>query len=702
MAATEPQIRVCEVTRTYSSGDTELHALDHVSLAIERGEFVAIVGSSGSGKSTLMNIIGCLDRPTSGQYFFEGMDVAGLQEPELAHLRSQRLGFVFQTFNLLARTSAVENVALPLFYSEPGRAGRKGRMVRARASLEALGLGAREQNTPGQLSGGQQQRVAIARALINRPEVLLADEPTGNLDTRTSHEIMETLRALNRNDGVTVVLVTHEPDIAAYMDRIVTMRDGRIVSDERKAASAPDKAAGPGNHAGESRRPIAAANAPSVWLSFPFAAMIVSSAAQAIARNKMRSVLTMLGVFIGVAALIAMVAVGQGANAAVRRQIESLGTNLLVVLPGATTANGMRAGAGSASTLTTADAQAIRREDPAVVIVSYLIRQVGQVQYANQNWSTNVQGISPSYVETANWRITQGRAITADDEANAATVALIGDTVYHQLFSAYENPIGALIQVKGTPVRVVGMLASKGQSSYGQDQDDLIMIPYSTAERKVLGVAAPLQSQSSGDPYFPSISNPYGSMPRLTGYVNQIFVQAVSADQVLAASDQVNVTLARRHHIAPGTANDFAVRNLSQIAQTAESSSHIMALLLAVIASISLLVGGIGIMNILLVSVTERTREIGLRMAIGARRLHVLLQFLAEAVLLSVTGGAIGVLTGIGVAELISMLSQWPTELSTAAIVGGFLFSAIVGIFFGYYPARKASQLNPIEALRYE
>ncbi len=658
------------------------------------------MGSSGSGKSTLMALLGCLDRPTDGNYYFEGTDVAKLSEPELARLRSERLGFVFQSFNLLARTSAIENVALPLFYAA-SRPSRRSRTERARAVLSLLGLGDRESNTPGQLSGGQQQRVAIARALINNPAVLLADEPTGNLDTRNSHDIMDTLRALNRDRGVTIVVVTHESDIAAYADRIVTMRDGRIVSDERKRTSKEHTtaAAEPAPVQDEAAAALGLRVSGSVSA---FGLMIASAALQAIIRNKMRSALTMLGVFIGVAALIAMVAVGQGANQAVLKQIQSLGTNLLVVVPGTSTMGGARGGLGSASTLTVDDAEVLRREAPAVASVSYLIRQMGQTQYSNQNWTTNIQGVSPNYPPITNWQIAEGRGILPEDNDGAALVAVLGQTVVRQLFSADESPIGALIQAKSVPLRVIGILASKGQTPFGTDQDDLIMIPFSTAERKVLGVAAPSQQQAPLNwVYLPS-PNPYNLQPRLLGRVNQIYVQATSEDQVQTAIVQITGILARRHQIRPGDVNDFQVRNLSQIAETAQSSSRIMALLLAAVASISLIVGGIGIMNILLVSVTERTREIGLRMAIGARRLQVLLQFLAEAIFLSVSGGLAGIIMGVTTSIAISMIAGWPAPISFPAIAGGFLFSAAVGMFFGYYPARKAAHLDPIEALRYE
>jgi macrolide transport system ATP-binding/permease protein len=697
-------IEIRDVTRVFRLGDVEVQALRGVDLSIRPGEFVAIMGSSGSGKSTLMNIIGCLDRPTTGDYLLDGINVRQLREPELASIRSERLGFVFQSFNLLARTSAIENVGLPLYYAAAGPARRAERIDRAQEALRFVGLGEREGSTPGQLSGGQQQRVAIARALINRPSLLLADEPTGNLDTKTSHEIMETLIGLNRDQGVTIVLVTHEPDIAAYADRIVTMRDGEIVSDEALTRSAR---VGDGGRA----RSIAAAPLtvrptvsvlPTGNVALAFGAMVLAAAAQAIGRNKMRSALTMLGVFIGVAALIVMVAIGQGASDAVKKQIESLGTNMVVILPGAVTSGGIRAGFGSASTLTVADARAIHREDPAVAQIGYLIRQQGQVQYGNQNWTTTIQGVSDHYPAITNWQIAAGRGISIADENQASLVVLIGHTVYRQLFSPYENPVGAWIEVKGVTLRVIGVLAAKGQSPFGQDQDDLVMIPFTTAERKVLGVAAPSQQQTPLNWTYLPAPNPYNLQPRMTGYANQIYVQAVSQPLVAAAIDEATDTLMLRHHIRSGQLADFSLRNLSQFVETAESSSRVMALLLAAVASISLLVGGIGIMNILLVSVTERTREIGLRMAIGARRLHVLLQFLAEAVFLSVSGGLAGIAMGLACAAVIPFFFGWAAPVSPMAIGGGFVFAAIVGVFFGYYPARKAARLNPIDALRYE
>ncbi|HMA50950.1 MAG TPA: ABC transporter permease [Magnetospirillaceae bacterium] len=692
-----PVISLDRVSRVYRLGDTEVRALDEVSLTVEPGEFVAIMGTSGSGKSTLMNILGCLDQPDGGHYLLEGVDTAALSEPDLARIRGQRIGFVFQSFNLLTRTAAIENVALPLFY-----AGRtEGSLERAREALSLLGLAERQKNHPNQLSGGQQQRVAIARALINHPAILLADEPTGNVDSHTSAEIMHAITALNREQGLTVVLVTHEPDMAAYADRVVTLKDGRILSDVRTRESARHPLEKPALH-----RPGRMAEIRS------FLGLALLAALRAIGRHKMRAALTMLGVFIGVAALIAMVAVGEGARAAVKNRLASLGTNLLIATPASSRSGGVRGGLGSASSITVADAKAILEEDDAVSDVAWVARQNAQVIYGDENWATGVQGVTPSYLSIRNWAVASGRDFTAEDEHDGAMVCILGQSVVDALFGPDSDPIGATVLVKSVPLTVIGVLAAKGNSGGGQDQDDVILTPFSTSQQRILGVSTPsatvaTAAQTSGITITTagptsSPSNPFGIQPRLAGFVNAVYIQARSGDVTDQAVDQVTQTLERRHRIKPDGDDDFTVRNLTEIAEVAEQSSRVLEILLAAIASISLLVGGIGIMNILLVSVTERTREIGIRMAIGARRIHVLLQFLVEAVLLSGIGGGAGVLTGIAAAKIISAAAGWPTLLSPAVIVGAFLVSAVIGVFFGYYPARKASLLNPIDALRYE
>jgi macrolide transport system ATP-binding/permease protein len=717
-------IQIIGMTKTYVLGDIEVHALRGVDLTIERGEFVAVMGASGSGKSTLMNMLGCLDRPTSGRYILEGEDVAQLNESELATIRSRRIGFVFQNFNLLSRTSTLENVELPLFYSAWTADGEH----RAADLVKLVGLAGREQNHPNQLSGGQQQRVAIARALVNRPSILLADEPTGNLDSTNSAEIMGVLTDLNRKQGITVIVVTHDPDVAAYADRIVTFRDGVIISDARKEGAAEREAAAV-KAADATAASTGAAKQQAVSIVdevWTFGSMAVVAAGRAIRRNKLRAALTMLGIFIGVAAVIAMVAVGDGAKSSVEAQINSLGSNLLVVLPGATTANGVRAGLGSNSTLTVGDAEAIARAGGPVALVTYMDRQVSQVVSGNRNWSTNIQGTTSNYFAIRDWQPSIGRIFTDSEEKAGAAVCLLGQTVVDNLFGEGQNPVGATVRVKNFPMKIIGVLAVKGQSSYGQDQDDVVIVPFNTAERKVLGVSAPQSTPApaavatastvncatcvySSVPTTNSVysstteeTNAYGAAAKITGVINSMYVKATDSGQVDNAIAQITRQLHERHHIQPKQVDDFTVRNLSEIAEASESATQVMTMLLLSVASISLLVGGIGIMNIMLVSVTERTREIGIRMAIGARRIHIMLQFLVEAMLLSAMGGLAGVILGILVSKLISALAEWPTLVSPTAVAGGFIFSAAVGVFFGYYPARKASLLHPIDALRYE
>ena len=716
-----PIIEIIDLSKTYSLGEVQVHALRGVALRIERGEFVAIMGASGSGKSTLMNIIGCLDRPTSGRYLLEGVDVALLSEEELAAIRSRRIGFIFQNFNLLSRTSALENVELPLFYSGWAAGGED----RAEHLLEMIGLTGRFANHPNQLSGGQQQRVAIARALINNPAILLADEPTGNLDSTNSAEIMEIVRRLNR-EGLTVVLVTHDQEIADYADRVVTFRDGGVISDHRKAAAVAVSAVAGATTAGALSAKTKEESKSARGDALTFAAMAISAAGRALRRNKLRAALTMLGIFIGVAAVIAMVAVGNGARDSVQQQIQSLGTNLLVVLPGATTSNGVRAGFGSTSTLTVADADALRRDVPGVAAVSYIDRQIAQVVYANRNWSTSINGTTPSYLTIRDWPVVQGRNFTKEEARSAAPVCLLGQTVANNLYEPNEDPVGTTVRVKNFPLRVIGVLAAKGQSTFGQDQDDVVLMPFYTAERKVLGTSQVTASVPSGNtgstnpvlnPYINvpttnansavyqsslNVISPFGSPPKISGVVNMIYVKAGNAREVEGQQAEVARALHRLHHIGPSQDDDFTVRSLNEIAQASEGVTRVMTLLLAAVASISLLVGGIGIMNIMLVSVTERTREIGIRMAIGARRLHILLQFLVESLMLSVLGGLAGAILGVSTSKILSLLAHWPTVISAASVAGGFLFAAAVGVFFGWYPARKASMLDPIEALRYE
>lgn len=392
--------------------------------------------------------------------------------------------------------------------------------------------------------------------------------------------------------------------------------------------------------------------------------------------NKMRSFLTMLGIIIGVGAVIAMLAIGTGAKERISAQISSMGSNLMIILPGATTSGGVRMGAGTQPTLSMADAEAIRRECPSVQYVAPVLSGIAQVVYGSMNWSTGIIGTTPDMLHVREWRLESGRNFSDDDIRGATKVCLLGQTVKDNLFGD-ANPIGQVIRIKNVPFTVIGLLERKGQSPTGQDQDDTVHIPITTAQKKIFGTTFP-------------------------GMVRVIFVKAKAADLMDSAEREITDLLRQRHRIGPRQENDFTVRNLTQIMQVQEQSSSVMTILLGAIASVSLVVGGIGIMNIMLVSVTERTKEIGIRMAVGAKTWDIRLQFIIEALILSLSGGIIGILTGIISSRIISDLVGWPVTISAFAIILSFSFSGIVGIFFGYYPAHKASLLDPIEALRYE
>jgi macrolide transport system ATP-binding/permease protein len=710
-------IELQEVYKSYHLGQIELPVLKGISFGVLRGEFVALMGASGSGKTTLLNILGCLDRPTSGQFWLAGQDVTTLSPDNRAHLRNQKLGFVFQTFNLLPRTSALDNVVMPLSYNKAGNSQLQGRQ-RARELLTQVGLGDRLDHQPSQLSGGQQQRVAIARALINNPDVLLADEPTGNLDYQTSEEILALFNLLNRQ-GVTILLVTHDPHVARHAGRIIRLHDGRVAAaqpsprpEQTTAALAPDLEV----------------SQPALNQIRPRPRWLLRTSLLGLQRNIFRTALTALGIIIGVAAVIAMLEIGRGSATAIQRGIASMGANNLMVIPGAATTGLVRYGTGSLVTLTPSDAQAIEKECLAVRVTAPLVLARLQLIYGNRNWSPYyVYGTTPAFLEVRQWPLASGEAFTSQDIRNSSKVCLIGQRLVQELFPA-EDPLAKEIRINQIAFKVIGVLRPKGVNMTGYDQDDVLVAPWTTLRFRVtrsplatVNQSAEDKAQQSGltplvtarNQVYPTtklnlyplpaplqeINNP---LPIRFSSVDRILVATRTAAQIPLAIQQISQLLRQRHRLPPQADDDFRILDLTELNQTLSASARLMTKLLLAVALISLIVGGVGIMNIMLVSVTERTREIGLRLATGATQTDILRQFLLEAVLLCFCGGLIGILVGRGVSLLVRNLLQWPTEFSLAAILAAFAVSVTVGIIFGYYPARKASRLDPINALRYE
>jgi len=706
-------IELRNIAKTYRLGEIDLPVLKDVSLTMNRGEFVALMGASGSGKTTLMNILGCLDRPSAGQYWLDGQEVGGLSADERALLRNRKIGFVFQTFNLLARTSALDNVLMPLTYTLSPLSGQEARQ-RAEALLQRVGLGDRLHHQSAQLSGGQQQRVAIARALINQPVLLFADEPTGNLDSRTSEEVLRLFQQLNEEEGVTIILVTHDEHVARYANRTIRIHDGAIVTEGTvptvpkaetgTVASAPDRRERQGGRWARFRR-------------------LLRTALTGLRRNVLRAALTTLGIIIGVAAVIAMMEIGRGSASAIQRTIASMGANNLIILPGTASSGGVSFGGGSVMTLTPEDSEAILTEAPAVRAATPIVRARTQVIYENRNWvPIYIYGTTPAYLDVREWPLAAGDSFTDRDVRNANKVCLIGQRLVRELFQG-ESPVGKELRVQNVPFKVVGVLSSKGANMMGMDQDDILLAPWTTLKFRVTGASAMTANQSAasgtgqqtgaGNSLYPSSQSTIYPQPSATQAadtplpvrfvnVDQILAATRSSDQVPAAIQQITQLLRERHRIRPGEPEDFSIRDMAEMTSALTSTSTLMTKLLLAVALISLIVGGVGIMNIMLVSVTERTREIGLRMAVGARGGNILQQFLLESVLLCFCGGLAGILLGRGISLLIKALLQWPTELSLDAILTAFAVSAAVGILFGYYPAWKGSRLDPITALRYE
>ena len=709
-------------------------------LAVDRaGEMVALMGASGSGKTTLINLLGFLDRPSSGRYLLDGQEVTRLGEAERAWLRSRQIGFVFQNFNLLPRMTALENVMMPLAYGSHDFSERECR-ARARALLERVGLGDRIDHEPARLSGGEQQRVAIARALINRCSLLIADEPTGNLDSKTGEEILDLFRQLNHEDGLTIVLVTHDPTVAAHAGRVIRMRDGLVFDDERSKRRSP----GPEESGQEPRDREAAAGAieptscPDRSLDFPiphrenprgdlrFLARTTSTAIRSLRRNAMRSALTTLGIIIGVGSLLAIAEIGKGAWTAIRALLSKTGVDNIVIQAGAASRNGVSLGSGSVKTLTPEDAETILHECPSVDSLAPLVFARRQVVHGNKNWvpSTFV-GTTPEYLRVRQWEeLEEGESFSEEDVRDVSMVCLLGQTVARELFDE-ESPVGQEVYVNDVPLRVIGVLSRKGADIIGEDQDDLLVAPWTTVKFRVSS-----QTASSGEDRDPPPSDPpqlLSSMARRypRGYsapfptlsptqvldsprlerlsnVDSILVRALSTEEIPAAMEQITRVLRERHRIEPGESADFAVRDFTEVVHAVKGTVGLVAGLLLCVGLISLIVGGIGIMNVMLVTVTERYREIGLRMAVGARSRDILRQFLVEAVMLCLLGGAVGLAAGRTASVLVRLLARWPTEPSLIAVLASVSVSVTVGVIFGYYPAWKASRLDPIEALRFE
>jgi len=705
-------IRLENIFKSYRRGDLEIPVLQGVSIKIENDEFVALVGASGSGKSTLMNILGCLDRPTSGKYWFDAKEISSLSADERARIRNTKIGFVFQNFNLLPRANALNNVRMPLDYA-PEHRSDPACIERAAEMLRLVGLADRMDHQPTQLSGGQQQRVAIARALINQPRVLLADEPTGNLDSHTSEDVLRLLERLNQEEGLTILLVTHDENVARHAHRIIRIMDGVIV-DEGPPLQASPAPLHTRSALAEPHQPVRNGTLKPDWRTFRTALL-------ALRRNVMRSVLTCLGIIIGIAAVIAMMEIGRGSARSIEQTIASLGASVIQIDPADVTIAGVSSGGGGRVTLTPDDAEAIRSECSALQTVAPTVDCWGHVVYGNKNWRPNrILGVTPDYFVVRNWPITEGDTITSQDVRTAASVCVIGQTIAQRLFEN-ESPLGKEIRFGSVGLKVVGILSRKGANVMGWDQDDFIAAPLTTIKFRITGMRQATQTATSPTPsvvntntqtypneqvqLYPAQSAAQAAnTPQLTRFfdLDDIWVAAGSRDNIPLATRQITALLRQRHHIRPGEPDDFRIRDLTEISQTFTAASGIMTNLLLAVALISLVVGGVGIMNIMLVSVTERTREIGIRMAMGARARDVLRQFLVEAIALCIAGGAVGILLGRGVSVAINALLNWPTLPSIPAIIASVAVAVTVGVIFGYYPAWKASRLDPIEALRYE
>lgn len=647
-----PVLEVKNVCREFPAGDSKVVVLKDINLKINPGELVAIVGQSGSGKSTLMNILGCLDKASSGSYFIDGKDIGKFDGNELASLRREHFGFIFQRYHLLGDLSAAGNVEVPSIYAG---ADRKERSERSQMLLSMLGLEDKVQNRPSQLSGGQQQRVSIARALMNGGEIVFADEPTGALDSKSGAEVMAILKGLNEA-GHTVIMVTHDKDLAEHCKRIIEIKDGMIIDDRAGGnigASSQNSIKSP------EFKPQGGFEALLDSLSEAFSMAVLSMRA-----HKLRTFLTMLGIIIGIASVVSVVALGEGSKQKVLNQISSIGTNTLEIMPGSGFGD-MRSGA--VKTLVTADADALEKE-PYVDSVTPIVQTSKTVQYEATSNTGTVQGVGTQYFRVKGLEIDNGRLFTDDEVKQYAQNAVIDQNTLSTIFdNNADEAMGKELIIGGIPVRIIGVLKSSS-SGFGMNSSSMnIYMPYTAVNSRILG----------------------------TNSLRSVTVRIKDSASSDVAENGVVTLLTKRHG-----SKDFFIINTDQIRQTITATTQTLTILISAIAIISLIVGGIGVMNIMLVSVTERTSEIGVRMAVGARTSDILQQFLIEAVLVCLLGGILGILLSLLFGVVFGKITtDYKLIYSPVSIALAFLCSTLIGVIFGYLPARSAAKLDPVVAL---
>lgn len=640
----KPIISLHAITREFTNGDVTSRVLQGIDLDIYAGEFVAIVGSSGSGKSTLMNIIGCLDKPSGGSYLFAGEDVSKFSKDDLARLRREAFGFVFQSYNLIHAHDATENVALPAIYAG---VPKEIRNAKAQELLSQLGLSHRLEHRPSQLSGGQQQRVSIARALMNGGQILLADEPTGALDSKSGAEVIELLNELSAK-GHTIILITHDKHVANHAHRVIEIKDGMIVND-------------PMPHKPSEVKKIAHLESQTSLLSEMFEATF--AAFNSLRMNLFRTILTLLGIVIGVASVIAMLAIGDGAKYSVLDRISAMGTNLLIIRPGMPNTRGF----SDIATLVPEDVPPINELENILAAVPETRKSV-TARYGNNDQTTTFNATGADYPKVRNWEVAKGSFFTQEDDENIIKVAVIGQTVEEALFGKGGDGLGKFIIIDNIMFQIIGVMAKKGASAFGEDEDDVILVPFSTGSLHILGQRT----------------------------LRSVTVALEDLENREESEEAIRKLLLQRHGV-----EDFRIINMASLIQDAAETQSTLTILLGSIAAISLLVGGIGVMNIMLVSVTERTKEIGVRVAIGAREGDILIQFLIESLVVSAIGGVIGVFVGLGVSYGVASLGT-AVHYSLMPVVLAFGSAFLTGLLFGYLPAKKAANLDPVVALSSE